>query len=88
MSRSPDYEVKVGKRVNRGEKSFTRRVGVAFTNNAGGINILIDDGIALVGGEGVQITLWPWEERPNKSGGGKTPPDWDEGSDFNDDVPF
>lgn len=92
MSRSPDYEIKVGRRVERGEKSFTTRVGVGFKNRAGGVNLLLDPGIALMGGEEVQITLWPWEPRGERAGR-EAPPsnDWASSSgpdDFADDVPF
>jgi len=94
MSRSPDYEVKVGRRVERGERSYATRVGVGFKNRAGGINLLLDPGIALVGGEGVQITLWPWEPREGggQRGGRDAPHDRFapsiEPRDFDDEIPF
>lgn len=90
MSRRPDFEVKVGRKVERGEKSYAKRVGAAFTNSAGGINILLDPGIALVGGEGVQITLWPWPDddgRARQSGGSPMRAQQDDRG-FDDDVPF
>lgn len=91
MSRSPDYEIKVGRRVERGEKSFSTRVGVGFRNRAGGINLLLDPGIALTGGEEIQITLWPWEPRGGKASPTSPAGDWGSSNgpdDFADDVPF
>lgn len=98
MSRTPDYEVKVGKRVEQGEKAYSTKVGVGFANRAGGINVLLDPGIALTGGEYVQITLWPWkprEERGYQGGGGRREERRDDFSDGgqgaqddSDNIPF
>jgi hypothetical protein len=57
--RRPDYIVKVGL---RGEK-FHRRVGAGWKNSAGGLNIKLDPGIALVSGTDVSITIWKNDER-------------------------
>lgn len=82
----PDYILKVAKRVNAGEKSYPTRVGAGFANRAGGISIVLDPGIAIVGGPDVQVTLWPNTEFP-AAAGPKTPmtaPTFPE----DDDIPF
>lgn len=61
----PDYTLKTKAR----DSKHATRVGAAWNNAAGGINIKLDPGIALTGGEGVDITLWPYEEYQGGNGG-------------------
>lgn len=62
----PDYTLKIKARDGK----YSTRVGAAWTNRAGGINIKLDPGIAIVGGEGIDVTLWPYEERGERNQGG------------------
>jgi hypothetical protein len=90
----PDFEVKVSKRVPQGEKRYSTRVGSAWRNKAGGINVKLDPGIAVLGGETVDITLWPpYEEdgqrhRSTGSGGGQELTNAIKDEFGDDDVPF
>ena len=64
MSGKPDFTVKVKAR----EGKYATKVGAAWhTRSGGGVNIKLDPGIAIVSMDGVDITLWPFEER---EGGG------------------
>lgn len=71
----PDYEVTV---KAKGTK-YGRKVGAAWVNKAGGINVKLDAGLAVVGGADIDVTLWP-----PKEWGDKQPP----ADDFDDDIPF
>lgn len=92
---NPDYEVKIKARDGK----YGARVGAAWTNRAGGINIRLEPGVSVSTPEGVDLTLWPWRERedsPRKADGGGTggrsrKPDGDAMpvDDFGDDeIPF
>ena len=66
---NPDYEVKIKARDGK----YGARVGAAWTNKAGGINIRLEPGVSVSTPEGVDLTLWPWRERedsPRKADGG------------------
>lgn len=68
----PDYVLKVKAR----DGSYATKIGAAWRTRSGdGINIRLDPGIALVGGEGIDITLWPFEERSERGGGRGGPRD-------------
>lgn len=67
----PNYEVVV---KAKGTK-YGRKVGAAWVNKAGGINVKIDPGLAILGG--ADIALWPPKEWGDKQ------PDFDD-----DDIPF
>lgn len=66
----PDYVLKLKARDGK----HATKVGAAWRTRSGdGLNIKLDPGIAIVGGEGIDITLWPFEERGEsrgRSGGG------------------
>lgn len=79
----PDYTLKIKAR----EGKYANRIGAAWRNKAGGINIKLDPGIAVVGGEGIDLTLWPFEER--QGGGGDYQPRGGGQDPFGDDeMPF
>lgn len=88
----PDYEVKIKARDGK----YGARVGAAWTNKAGGINIRLEAGVSVSTPEGVDLTLWPWREReesPRKAdgggaGGGRKAPGGFPTDDFGDDIPF
>lgn len=79
----PDYKLKI---QTRGSK-YGSYVGAAWKNKAGGINIKIEPGIGIIGQEGVDVTLWPNEER--QGGGGDFTPRGGGQDPFGDDeMPF
>lgn len=91
---NPDYEVKIKAR----EGKYGVKVGAAWTNKVGGINIRLDPGVSVSTPDGVDLTLWPWRERedaPRRGDGGGTggrsgPPGGGfPADDFgDDDIPF
>lgn len=78
----PDYTLKVKAR----DSKYGARVGAAWKNKVGGINIKLDPGIAIVGGEGIDVTLWPFEER--QGGGGRSSGGGNPFDDSDDSMPF
>ncbi len=74
MSRLPEYDISISKRVEQGEKSFSTRVGAGFVNKAGGINLKFGGGVQLLITEGVEVTLWPRKERDGDGGGQRREP--------------
>lgn len=62
----PSHIIKVKHR----DKSHGTRVGAAWPTKAGGgLNIVLDPGIAIVSGENIYVTAWPYEERQQGGGG-------------------
>lgn len=63
----PDYTLKIKAR----DGGYATRVGAAWRTRSGdGINIRIDPGVSISSIDGVDITLWPYEERRQGGGGG------------------
>lgn len=89
------FELKTAKKKPEGstEKTYWTRVGVAWPNKAGGFKIQLDPGIALVGGEDVDVMLWPPYEGERDGRGGGRAPRQNSGADYPDDfgddsIPF
>ena len=87
----PDFKVKTNPEERDGRKAYATKVGVGFRNKAGGINVIIDDGISVSG----KLSLWPWEDDrdgPGRGGSRGAPApaeDLSGGGDFgDDDIPF
>lgn len=93
MSRAPDYNV--GMQRKRGDDyGYSRRIGAAWVNKKGGINVSIDLPLTITDPDEWSIVLWPNDNQGGgRQGGGRStapanspPAAQDEFGD--DDIPF